>query len=206
MGQTWQKNTNMSKMSTDDMKASSIVVFSLSKRWGTFNVSIHRGLFSRSHLGDWESLQTSMLLSPGITCLPREHYTVWSWRKMKCIFLPLPPPRKERVRWYLWLFGWLLLVWGYSKQRFIREETLVGGEGLGGEGDEPLAYATRAVHLENEKRGLSQHTRCCLPIILLITCNIVAGDLCQAESDWCVFWWDITSAGWMDQTTKHTNY
>lgn len=77
-----------------------------------------------------------------------------------------------------------------------------------GLGDESLDYAAGAVHSENEKRGRSQHTHTagCLLIILLITCNVVVGDFFQAGPDWWALRWHITSAGKIDQTTKHTYY
>lgn len=67
-------------------------------------------------------------------------------------------------------------------------------------------YLQTAFHQMKLTEGSRLRTHSCPPIILLITCNIVAGDLCQAESDWWALRWDITSARQIDQTTKHTNY
>lgn len=122
------------------------------------------------------------------------------------------------------LIGWLVLLsvtsdggWGGSGGLLLHRPAhtafhQAGDLGGGGTcwrrrlGDESLDYATGPVHSENEKRGLSQHTPGHLLIILLITCDVVVGDFFQAGPDWWALRWDITRAGKIDQTTKHTYY
>lgn len=106
--------------------------------------------------------------------------------------------------WTCFLIGWLVLLsvtsgggWGGPGGLVLHRPThthtafhQAGDWGGGtcwrrGLGDESLDYAAGAVHSENEKRGLSQHTPGRLLIILLITCNVVVEglDLIDGLSD-----------------------